>query len=185
VLTLWELREHDPGAQVDASALSAALRAFHEAFVGYPRRLPSFTDQIEDAGRVLSDDALAPALARDDRELLRAAQRRLLGSLRGAALSERPLHGDPHPDGNVLLTPQGPLLVDFEAACMGPVEWDLTSTGTEVARTYPGADPALVDILSVARSLCVATWCWMQPERDPAVAEAARWHLTRIRQAVG
>ncbi len=51
----------------------------------------------------------------------------------------RPLHGDCH-TGNVLLTPSGPRLTDFEDVCAGPVEWDLaSSTVTEEAlAAYPG-----------------------------------------------
>jgi hypothetical protein len=51
----------------------------------------------------------------------------------------------------------------------------------EVAMNYLGADVALVDQLREARSLCVAAWCWMHPERAPEVKEAAHFHLNVLR----
>lgn len=35
------------------------------------------------------------------------------------------VHGDAHP-GNVIVGPDGPVLCDFDSACAGPPEWDLT-----------------------------------------------------------
>lgn len=95
----------------------------------------------------------------------------------------QPLHGEPHLDGNVLRTAEGPIFVDFETASTGPKEWDLTALGREVATFYPPINTALLETLSWTRSLCVATWCWMQPERAPEVEEAARFHLSRLRDA--
>ena len=97
----------------------------------------------------------------------------------------QPLHGDPHLDGNILVSARGPLFVDFEAACRGPVEWDLTSLGEDVANAYPRANVSLVRSLSSIRSLCVAIWCWMQPGRSPGVDQAARFHLRILRQREG
>ena len=38
----------------------------------------------------------------------------------------QPLHGDAHP-GNVIATREGLVWIDFEDACLGPVEWDLAT----------------------------------------------------------
>ncbi len=85
-------------------------------------------------------------------------------------------------DGNVLRTDAGPVFIDFEAACLGPKEWDLTALPLSVAACYPDVDWILLDLLSDARSFTVATWCWMQPGRAPEVREAARHHLERLRE---
>lgn len=71
-----------------------------------------------------------------------------------------PLHGEPHFDGNVLRTAEGPVFIDFEAACTGPKEWDLAALPREVATFYPPINTALLEVLELTRSLCVATWCW-------------------------
>lgn len=185
VLTLWELRDHDPDRGVEPALLAAVLKRFHEAFVGYPGELPAFTGQVEKAGKVLSDPSRTPTLPQDDREFLRAVQQRMVISIQSFDFPVQPLHGDPHLDGNVLRTADGPLFIDFEASCIGPKEWDLSSLGGGVASFYPPIDSALLEILSLTRSLCVAAWCWMQPERAPEVEEAARFHLSRLRTALG
>ena len=60
---------------------------------------------------------------------------------RGAA--EQLLHGEPHP-GNVLSTKNGPLFIDLETCCRGPVEFDLAHVPEEVSEHYPGADQELL-----------------------------------------
>lgn len=181
MLTLWDLRDHDPDRIVEPAQLAAALRRLHEAFADYPEELPAFTGQLEQAGEVLSDPSRTPRLPAADRDFLRTVQRRMLDSIQAFDFPVQPLHGDPHVDGNVLLTSAGPVFVDFEAVCVGPKEWDLSSLGREVTALYPPVDSGLLENLSLARSLCVATWCWMQPERAPEVAEAAGYHLSRLR----
>src|ERR1041384_2904376 len=44
----------------------------------------------------------------------------------------QPLHGDSHPD-NLLVTPSGPVWIDFEDTWLGPVAWDLACLGDEEA----------------------------------------------------
>lgn len=184
-ITLWELCDHGPDRTVDPEMLAARLRAFHVAFADYPAELPVFTWQVEEAGRVLSDQSLTPKLAPADREFLRSVQQGMLDSLRALELHQHPLHGDPHLDGNVLFTTGGPLFIDFEAACLGPKEWDLSSLPASVASFYPHVNSSLLESLRLTRSLCVAAWCWMQPDRAPEVEEAAHFHLSRLRDIVG
>jgi Ser/Thr protein kinase RdoA (MazF antagonist) len=62
----------------------------------------------------------------DDLDLLEGWRERLTAELASvrSQLGEGPLHGDAHP-GNVLRTPSGLVLVDFEHAAWGIREWDL------------------------------------------------------------
>ena len=72
----------------------------------------------------------------------------------GGATTSVPLHGEPH-SANVLATSRGPVLIDFEGACIGPVEWDLAIVAPEVAAAYaalPG-DPVDLERLEVFRRL--------------------------------
>lgn len=108
-----------------------------------------------------------------------------MDELRKMTFASRPLHGEPHRDGNVLTSPDGPVFIDCEAACRGPVEWDLTALPPGIANHYGRIDPELVQWLRPARSLCVTVWCWMQPQRAPGVAEAARVHLSLVREQLG
>jgi hypothetical protein len=63
---------------------------------------------------------------------------------------------------------------DFESVCRGPLEWDLATLPDGALGSFSGYDRARLELLRQLRSLCVAVWCWLQPERAPEVAEAAR-----------
>ena len=69
----------------------------------------------------------AAGIAEADREFLRrsclAVQERLVGL--SYELPPGPIHGDAWL-GNVLPARAGPVLCDFDSACVGPREWDLT-----------------------------------------------------------
>ena len=52
---------------------------------------------------------------------------------------EQLLHGEPHP-GNVLGTPTGPVFVDVEPLCRGPVEFDLAHVPQAASEYHSGAD---------------------------------------------
>lgn len=180
-VTLWEYHEHRVDEQLPPALVSDALRNFHQAFRPFDGQLAPFTDNIDEAANVLSDPSLTPKLPVTDRQFLRHRYEDLSKALASLIFEPQPLHGEPHLDGNVLFTGVGPLFIDFEAACRGPKEWDLTALPLRVAACYPQVDRILLDLLSDARSFTVATWCWTQPDRAPEVGEAARHHLQRLR----
>lgn len=179
-ITLWTHYGH--GEQQLAAAIADALLSFHKAFLPFDGHLVTFTDHLDEAGRVLDNPSLTPKLTLADRNFLRDCYEGLKKSLDVQPFEMQPLHGEPHLDGNVLCTPKGPLFIDFEAACLGPKEWDLSALPAPVADRYPLVDRPLLDLLSEARSLTVATWCWMQPDRAPEIRDAAHHHLRRLRE---
>jgi aminoglycoside/choline kinase family phosphotransferase len=73
------------------------------------------------------------------------------------------------------------LLLDFETACVGPIEWDLAALGDDVLAFFPDADRDLISIMRRMRSVCVAAKCWVAPERAPELREAAHVHLKLLR----
>jgi len=178
VVSLWEYCVHDARAEVDAGSAARAFAEVHGALAGYDGLLPPFTIPIEGAGRILADHPL-PALAPEDRAFLKGTHRRLSAALAGRPLAMRPLHGDAHL-GNVLATPAGPRWTDFEAACLGPVEWDLASLGEDALDPSVHLDRDLLELMGRLRSLCVAAWCWTKPDRAPELREAAEHHLHRL-----
>jgi len=96
--------------EVEPVAAGDALRAIHDALVGYEGELPSLhTDDL--VGII---DGLEPSA---DVELLRE-----LGTRQPAGPTQA-LHGDAHL-ANCL---PGPLWHDFETACRGPREFDLAA----------------------------------------------------------
>lgn len=182
VITLWDYIEHIAEAPVSDAELGDMLQLFHRAFAEYPGDLVDFTDNLTRARRALQEPGTTTALADRDKTFLLEVAARIGGALRDVDLERHPLHGEPHLDGNILTTNQGPLLVDFETACRGPYEWDLTSLEPAWS-AYPDLDGHLVTLLSQMRSLCVSTWCWMQYGRAPEVDEAAHVHLEFLRES--
>jgi Phosphotransferase enzyme family len=178
-LTLWQYVEPAQGAAFDPAAAAAALKVVHEALAGFDGRLPVFTVELDDAARLLRPDR-SPALIPGDRAFLLSVIDELRPVLDRVESRYRPLHGSPH-EANWLLCADGPLLLDFETACLGPVEWDLSALGDEVADLFPEADLELLGTLRRMRSVCVAAKCWAATDRAPEVREAARVHLKLLR----
>jgi Phosphotransferase enzyme family len=179
-LTLWELAPVDPAAREERAA-GEALREVHRALETYPGELPSFLEQIDEVGALLAEADALPALASDDRAFLAAVYSRLREQLCERTFEPRPLHGAPH-EGNVAGTRERPLWLDFETACLGPAEWDAGYLAPTAAKAFRDLDRELVELFEPLRSLVVAVRSWMQPDRDPAVREAARFHLDVLRR---
>jgi aminoglycoside/choline kinase family phosphotransferase len=72
------------------------------------------------------------------------------------------------------------LLLDFETACHGPVEWDLAALADD-ALVFFAADYELIPMMRRMRSVCLAAKCWVAPERAPELREAADVHLNLLR----
>lgn len=179
VVTLWDYCPHDPGREVDGPSAGRSLAELHAVLAGYGGPLPPFTVQIEHAAHLLQTHPL-PALAPSDRAFLTETHGRLSVALATYRFAARPLHGEAHL-GNVLATDDGPCWIDFEAACVGPVEWDLAGLGSDAAAHYPDADHDLLGLMGELRSFCVAVWCWTNPDRAPELRQAAEHHLQRLR----
>ena len=101
---------------------------------------------------------------------------RLGAALEGRSVPCRPLHGDPH-RGNLLVTAAGSLWIDFESACLGPVEWDLSALSGDATDAWSRVDPDLLDLLRRARSLRTVVWCRTRAGSGPEVQRAAATHL--------
>ncbi len=178
-LTLWQYAEPLQGAALRPRELAAVVSAVHEALIDFPSSLPPFTLELEDAKR-LAQPERSPALGPADRRFLWAVLDELQAAFSTLATANRPLHGSPHA-GNWLATAEGPLLLDFEAACMGPIEWDLAALDDETVGIFPDVDDELIALLRRMRSVCVAAKCWVEPNRAPEVCEAAHVHLKLLR----
>ncbi|MGH2913546.1 MAG: phosphotransferase family protein [Solirubrobacteraceae bacterium] len=178
-VTLWRYVRSLPGAEFEPAAAAAALTVVHERLIGFTGRLPVFTVELDDAERLLRPDR-SPALAIADRTFLLGVVGELRESLTGPATAYRPLHGSPHA-ANWLLSAGGPLLLDFETACLGPVEWDLSALGDDVLALFPDVDLGLIENMRRMRSVCGAAMCWVAPDRSREVGEAAVVHLKLLR----
>jgi Ser/Thr protein kinase RdoA (MazF antagonist) len=179
ILTLWQYVEADPMRRVDPHALAATLKVVHEEIADYPAHLPSFTVELDDARDLLALGR-SPLLSPDDRRYLLDVLDEVETVLSTLVLERRPLHGSPH-EGNWVAAAGGPVLLDFETACRGPVEWDLAALDDEVVGQFSSVDEELIALLRRMRSACVAAKCWVDPGRAPEVNEAAQVHLRLLR----
>jgi hypothetical protein len=182
-ITLWDYVEHRPATEeADIAAAGAALRDVHAALADYPGELATITQATDVCARLLADPNAMPALDAPSRQFLAEQLDQLTG---GPALDPArfiALHGDAHA-GNILVTPAGPIWADLEAARLGPLEWELTSLPRPGHVHFPNVDRALLQRLSLLRSVTVAVWCWNDAARSPEVREAAEYHLGRLRRA--
>lgn len=164
-VTLWSY--YDPAMHpVSAEDYAQALGQLHAGMRTTDLTSPRFTDRIAEAQQVAANPNLSPDLAESDRELLagRLADLRHLIDKFGA--SEQLLHGEPHP-GNVLGTSHGPVFIDFETICRGPVEFDLAHIPEAVCQHYPGTNQELLAICRQLVLAMIAAWRWEARDEFP------------------
>ncbi|MFD7654330.1 phosphotransferase enzyme family protein [Actinosynnema sp. NPDC059797] len=166
VVTLWTYYESTTPPDVSPADYADALRRLHAGMRGLDVPVPHFTDRVEQAQRLVASRDRTPALADADRAFLGDALRDLRRAIGGRGGAEQLLHGEPHP-GNVLATAHGPLFVDFETCCRGPVEFDLAHAPEEVTEHYPGADHDLVRRCRILGQAMVTAWRWDRDDRFP------------------
>ena len=180
-MTLWDLVDHRAvGDEADARLAAHALQRIHEAMDPFGDDLPPFTAAIDAAGASIKSPDRSPCLAKDDRRFLSDVFDLLRDELRHRPHRLVPLHGDAHL-GNALVTRDGVIWGDFEAACSGPREWDVASLPESVWPIFERVDHDLAERLAALRSLCVAAWCWRRHGRSKEIDEAAETHLGILR----
>jgi fructosamine-3-kinase len=101
---------------------------------------------------------------------------------RGGA--EQLLHGEPHP-GNLLNTVKGPLFIDLETGCRGPVEFDLAHAPVAVSEHYPGVDHDVVRTCRVLVLAMITTWRWDRRDQLPDGRRLGAEWLGQLRAALG
>jgi hypothetical protein len=160
-------------------ALDAVL-ATHEALADLALPVPDFDTGLATAHALFDDPARTATLPTEERRFCSAVGTLLRERLDELTWRRRVLHGDPWIGGNLVNTVHGPRLIDFEAVCRGPIEWDLSSF---VEHERDDVDTNLLAVCRLFRSFAVAAWCWAQPGRAPDVDEAALWHLHLLHSA--
>ena len=181
IISLWPFVDHRPAGEADAAAGGAALERLQAALARYEGALPPYHEAVA-ACAALADDESAMAAARaDDRRFLAGLVRAGLEQLPAETANWIALHGDAHL-GNLMITPSGAIWADFEAACRGPLEWDLLNRPAAFLAPFGRLDPELLEALGALRRACVAVWCWADAGRDPEFRVAAEHHTNRLRR---
>jgi Ser/Thr protein kinase RdoA (MazF antagonist) len=181
VITLWTYyepvspREVAPGVYANALArLHAGLRSLHVT-------TPHFTDRVAEAQQLIASPEHTPGLADADRDLLSNTLRGLLRAIDDRGATEQLLHGEPHP-GNLLSTKNGPVFIDFETCCRGPVEFDLAHVPEDVSESYSDVDQGLLRDCRGLVLAMVAAWRWDRSDQFPNGQRAARDLLNALRE---
>lgn len=179
-VTLWTYYE-PVTPHVSPADYAKSLERLHAGMREVDIASPRFTDRITEAEEIVADPDLSPALADADRVFLSSR----LGSLRKAiedrGAVEQLLHGEPHP-GNVLSTKYGPLFIDLETCCRGPVEFDLAHVPAAVCEHYPSIDRELLDECRQLVFAMVAAWRWDHRDRFPNGRRFGEELLRRLRE---
>jgi Ser/Thr protein kinase RdoA (MazF antagonist) len=166
-----------PLAQLTEAAVGNAYAELRRSLNSFAGALPDFREEILAASRQAAESNL-PGVSHADAALLRATLASSPSVLSPFSWKSVALHGDPH-SGNVVNTAEGPRWFDFESACAGPVEWDLSALGE--CPTGIEHDRDLLRTLATLRRAAVVLWCAMKPNPSAAESEAILRHLEAVR----
>lgn len=165
-VTLWTYYGPAPGRGTSSADYADALARLHADMRRLDVAAPHFTERVEEARRLLVSRDRTPALPEGDRETLIRTLGRTASVVGEHGGPEQLLHGEPHP-GNLLFTTEGPLFIDFETCCRGPVEFDLAHAPDDVVEHYAGADGELLRACRMLVLAMVTTWRWDRDDRLP------------------
>ena len=180
VVTLWTYYPSVTPPEMAPAHYANALARLHAGMRKLDVTTPHFTDRVTEAQQIVANRDQSPALAEADRELLSDALGSLRRTIADRGAAEQLLHGEPHP-GNLLSTKNGPMFIDLETCCRGPIEFDLAHAPEEVARRYPGADQ---ELLAECRGLVLAmvtAWRWDSGDQFPNRRRVARELVSTLR----
>jgi hypothetical protein len=181
VVTLWTYYEPLLPPEVSSADYADALERLHAGMRKLDVTTPHFTDRVAEAQQLVASRDLTPALAEADRELLSHTLQSLRRASSDRGAEEQLLHGEPHP-GNVLRTKNGPLFIDLETCCRGPVEFDLAHVPQQVSERYPNADQVLLRECRQLVLAMVAAWRCDPGDRFPNGQRVARKLLNALRE---
>lgn len=164
-VTLWTYYE-PVTPHTSPADYAEALERLHAGMRKVDVASPRFTDRITEAEEVVADPDRSPELTDADRAFLSGRLASLRRAIEARGAVEQLLHGEPHP-GNVLSTENGPLFIDLETCCRGPVEFDLAHVPEAVCAHYPGVDQGLLDECRQLVVAMVAAWRWELGDQFP------------------
>jgi aminoglycoside phosphotransferase (APT) family kinase protein len=166
VVTLWAYYEPVTSQAIPNADYARALERLHAGMRRVDLPSPHFTERVAEARALVADHARTPELADADRLFLAGTLDRMRRAVSESGRPEQLLHGEPHP-GNLLSTRTGPLFIDFETCCQGPIEFDLAHAPDEVADHYPGIDHQLLRGCRTLMLAMITAWHWDRDDQFP------------------
>lgn len=179
-VTLWTYYEPVAPQEVTPADYADALARLHAGMREIDLSAPHFTDRVAEAQQLVDNRGRTPALADDDRALLSTTLRSLRRAIEDSGAGQQLLHGEPHP-GNLLSTKTGPLFIDLETCCRGPIEFDLAHVPEEVSERYPGVDHELLRDCRILVLAMITTWRWDRDDQLPNGRQLGSEWLSQIR----
>jgi hypothetical protein len=82
----------------------------------------------------------------------------------------------------LLSTKNGPLFIDLETCCHGPIAFDLAHVPEGVIEHYPGVDHELLGECRLLVLAMVAAWRWDAGDQFPNGPRAARELVSALRK---
>lgn len=180
-VTWWTFHDTPDQGQLSPRRYADALERLHAAMRRIDVATPHFLDRVGQAQELVTNPELTPALDDAGRELLLDTFETCRATIGRHAPADQLLHGEPHP-GNILNTAIGPLLIDLETGCRGPVEFDVAHVPTEVSRHYAGLDQELLDECRRLVLAMVAAWRWDAGDEFPDRLRHGHAMLELLRQ---
>lgn len=165
-VTLWTYYDERASDRLSPADYAHALERLHAGMRNVDVATPHVTDRVDEAARLVANRERTPALDGAGRELVLDTLQSVRQKIDRGGAAEQLIHGEPHP-GNVLNTADGPLFIDLETCCRGPVEFDLAHVPRGVSEHYSEVDQ---DLLSECRRLVlamVAAWRWDAHDQFP------------------
>ena len=179
VVTLWTYYEQAP-QEVSPADYAKALERLHAGMAKVDVTVPHFSDRAAEAQQLVASPDRTPGLEDSERRLLSSTLRSQRREISERSSGEQLLHGEPHA-GNLLNTKRGPLFVDLETCCRGPVEFDLAHVPEEVSECYSGADRELLSACRLLVLAMVAAWRWDLDDQLPHGRRAGQELLAAVR----
>ena len=178
-VTLWTYYEQTR-QEVSPADYAKVLERLHAGMAKVDVTVPHFTDRVAEAQQLVASRDRTPGLEDSDRELLNSTLRSRRRVISERSSAEQLLHGEPHA-GNLLNTKSGPLFIDLETCCRGPVEFDLAHVPEEVSECYSGADQELLRECRLLVLAMVAAWRWDPDDQLPNGNRAGQELLRALR----
>jgi hypothetical protein len=180
-VTLWTYYDAVTANQVPPADYAGALHRLHAGMRSVEIATPHFMERVAQAERLVADRDATPALAEADRDLLLSTLRSAREEIHNRGAAEQLLHGEPH-SGNVLSAQDGPLFIDLETCCRGPIEFDVAHLPDEASAHYPDVDQVLLEECRRLVLAMVAAWRWDVRDEFPHGHQHGRHILTLLRE---
>jgi hypothetical protein len=179
VVTFWTHYEQRR-QEISPADYAKALERLHAGMAKVDLTVPHFSERVSAAEQLVASTERTPALEDSERTLLSSVLRSQRREISARSSGEQLLHGEPHA-GNLLDTKSGPLFIDLETCCRGPVEFDLAHVPEEVSECYSGADQELLRACRLLVLAMVAAWRWDLDDQLPNGKRAGHELLGALR----